>query len=53
MLHQDKILLLVKMMYSGHGYTLPCFEKGEQAIYDLERRFNPPVINEVELYVFT
>jgi hypothetical protein len=27
--HQDKILILVKMLYSGHGTTMPCFEKGE------------------------
>lgn len=39
--HQDKILILVKMLYSGHGPTLPCFEKGEQCIMDLENRFNP------------
>lgn len=26
--HQDKILILVKMLYSGHGSTLPCFESG-------------------------
>lgn len=27
--HKDKILILVKMLYSGHGSTLPCFEKGK------------------------
>jgi phosphatidylinositol 4-kinase len=27
--HKDKILLLVKMMYSAHGTTLPCFKKGK------------------------
>lgn len=27
--HQDKILILAKMLYSGCGSTLPCFEKGE------------------------
>ena len=26
--HQDKILILVKMIYSGQGANLPCFEKG-------------------------
>ncbi|KRX08529.1 Protein kinase-like domain [Pseudocohnilembus persalinus] len=26
--HQDKILILVKMLYTGHGSTLPCFEYG-------------------------
>jgi len=30
--HKDKILLLVKMMYSAHGKTLPCFEKGDKTI---------------------
>jgi hypothetical protein len=30
--HQDKILILVKMMYSSSGATMPCFEKGESAI---------------------
>lgn len=42
--HQDKILILVKMMYSSSGATMPCFEKGELAIKDLESRFNPPEI---------
>ncbi|CAD8090047.1 unnamed protein product [Paramecium primaurelia] len=51
--HQDQILLLVKMMYSGHGYTLPCFSKGEIAIHDLESRFNPPCSNDGEISVFT
>ncbi|CAD8169336.1 unnamed protein product [Paramecium octaurelia] len=51
--HQDQILLLVKMMYSGHGYTLPCFSKGESAIHDLESRFNPPCSNDGEISVFT
>ncbi len=40
-------------MYSGHGYTLPCFEKGETAIYDLQARFNPQVQNDAALNVFT
>ena len=29
------------MMYSGHGRTLPCFEKGKKAIENLEKRFFP------------
>lgn len=41
------------MMYSGHGYTLPCFSKGEVAIHELESRFNPPCSNDGELSVFT
>lgn len=31
--HKDKILLLVKMMYSIHGNTLPCFKGGEDNKY--------------------
>ena len=27
--NQDKILILAKMLYCGHGTSLPCFEKGE------------------------
>lgn len=48
--HQSKILILVKMMYSSSGMTMPCFEKGESAIKALEDRFNPPdVINDAQL----
>ncbi|EGR29036.1 phosphatidylinositol 4-kinase, putative [Ichthyophthirius multifiliis] len=51
--HQEKILILVKMMYSGHGLTLPCFIKGEKCIFDLHERFNPKnVSNDGELSVF-
>ena len=52
--HQDKIILLVKMMYSGHGQSLPCFKDGEKCIEDLEKRFNPDK-NEKneELNIFT
>jgi len=28
-------MILVKMMYAGHGTTLPCFEAGEKAILEL------------------
>jgi len=28
-------------MYSSHGTTMPCFEKGNAAIEDLESRLNP------------
>lgn len=40
-------------MYSGHGTTLPCFKKGDQAIIDLEERFNPVHKSDADLYVFT
>ena len=39
------------MMYSGHGRTLPCFEKGKKAIENLEKRFFPEIKNDVDLYV--
>jgi phosphatidylinositol 4-kinase len=50
--HQEKILILAKMMFTGHGTTLPCFKRGFQSLEDLEARFNPPCKNELELYVF-
>ncbi|KAL4507121.1 hypothetical protein ABPG72_001914 [Tetrahymena utriculariae] len=52
--NQDKILILVKMFYSSHGASLPCFEKGEDAIKALEERFNPKNIKlENEYFVHT
>ena len=52
--NQDKILILAKMLYSGHGSSLPCFEKGELAIEELEKRFNPvDVKNDGEYYIHT
>ncbi|CAD8133838.1 unnamed protein product [Paramecium octaurelia] len=49
--HQKEILLLVEMMYTGHGTTLPCFQKGEQALKELYARFNPRVKSDAELFV--
>jgi len=46
-------MLLVEMMYTGHGTTLPCLKKGEIAIRELESRFNPRVVSDAELFVFT
>lgn len=38
------------MMYSSHGSAMPCFEKGEQTIKDLEERFNPTnITNDLQL----
>lgn len=51
--NQKEILILVKMMYSGHGTTLPCFKRGQQCITDLEKRLNPRAKTDAELYVFT
>ena len=33
--------MLVKMMYASSGMTMPCFEKGDEAIRQMELRFNP------------
>lgn len=42
--------MLVKMMYSSSGMTMPCFEKGEAGIIEMEKRFNPPeVSNDAQL----
>jgi phosphatidylinositol kinase/protein kinase (PI-3 family) len=40
--YKDEIITLVKLMYSSHGESMPCFEKGERAVSELEDRFNPP-----------
>lgn len=37
----EKILILVEMMYCGHGNKLPCFEKGNDTIDELRKRFIP------------
>ncbi|CAD8153192.1 unnamed protein product [Paramecium octaurelia] len=37
--HSDRILLLVKMMYSGHKNSMPCFKRGDKSITQLEERF--------------
>lgn len=39
--HQNKIIMLVKMMYTSGGMSMPCFEKGEATITALESRINP------------
>lgn len=42
--------MLVKMMYSSSGMSMPCFEKGEEAIKAIEKRFNPDgVITDAQL----
>ncbi len=50
--HQNKILLLVKMMYSSCGDLLSCFKGGENCINELENRFNPKVNDDGELNIF-
>ena len=39
--HRDKIIILVEMMWCGHGKNLDCFEKGQEAINELKLRLNP------------
>lgn len=42
MKHREELIMLVKMMYSSHGESMPCFKKGINCIDDLVRRFEPP-----------
>jgi len=52
--NQDRILILAKMLFFSHGTSLPCFEKGEEAITALEERFNPKNISiDSEYFVHT
>ena len=37
--HKDSFLTLVRLMFSGHGESMGCFIKGEQAIVEFEQRF--------------
>ena len=39
--HRHKIVILVEMMWCGHGKKLDCFEKGQEAINELKLRLNP------------
>ena len=39
--HRHKIIILVEMMWCGHGKNLECFEKGQEAIDELKSRLNP------------
>ena len=39
--HRSKISILVEMMWCGHGKNLDCFEKGQEAIDELNMRLNP------------
>lgn len=34
-------MMLVKLMYSTSGMTMPCFSKGEATITAMEARLNP------------
>ena len=39
--HRQKIIILVEMMWCGHGRNLDCFEKGQDAINELKLRLAP------------
>jgi len=50
--HKEQILILVKMIYSSHSQSFPCFKTGMRAIVDLEQRFDPPNVQEKDLRAF-
>ena len=39
--HRAKIIILVEMMWCGHGKNLECFEMGQETIDALKARLNP------------
>ena len=39
--HRAKIIILVEMMWCGHGKNLECFEMGQETIDALKSRLNP------------
>ena len=39
--HRSKIVILVEMMWCGHGKNLGCFEGGQETIDELKNRLNP------------
>ena len=39
--HRSKIIILVEMMWCGHGKKLGCFEGGQETIDALKKRLNP------------
>ena len=51
--HRKKILILVEMMWCGHGKNLDCFEGGQEAIDQLKLRLNPKEnMNQVDMKKF-
>ena len=44
-IHRQKIIILVEMMWCGHGTGLPCFENKQQTIDDLKERLSPRNFN--------
>ena len=43
--HRHKIIILVEMMWCGHGKNLDCFENKQQTIDDLKERLCPSHFN--------
>lgn len=39
--HYEKILILIEMMFCGHGNSLPCFINGQVTVDELKKRFIP------------
>ena len=39
--HKEKILILVEMMWCGHGKNLPCYEREQDTINELRERLEP------------
>lgn len=51
--HRHKIIILVEMMWCGHGKNLPCFQNQQMTITDLKNRLNPrPGMKKTEKYKF-
>ena len=51
--HRQKIIILVEMMWCGHGRNLDCFEKGQEAINELKLRLSPKECNKkADLFKF-
>ena len=49
--HREKIIILVEMMWCGHGKNLDCFEKGQETINELKTRLSPKeALKKKEIY---
>ena len=49
--HRQKIIILVEMMWCGHGKNLDCFEKGQETIDELKTRLSPKeALKKKEIY---
>ena len=48
---REKIITIVKMVYSGHGENLPCFKEGDRSIKELESRLSPDSDGQLNVFV--